>query len=77
MSYFGTTPDPAFQELTRQLFERFSCPILEVTLRYKQQWEIVGLKAVSHRHLDDAMQTVFADALDKFSKKVWRKRPHP
>ncbi|EGW19964.1 RimK family protein [Methylobacter tundripaludum] len=73
MSYFGTTPDPAFQELTRQLFERFSCPILEVTLRCKQQWEIIGLKAVSHRHLDDAMQTVFADALDKFSTKVWRK----
>ncbi|MCK9395419.1 MAG: RimK family protein [Methylobacter sp.] len=73
MSYFGTTPDPAFQELARLLFERFSCPILEVTLRYRQSWEIIGLKAVSHRHLDDAMQTVFADALDKFSKKVWRK----
>ncbi|MGZ4976358.1 MAG: RimK family protein [Methylobacter sp.] len=74
MSHFGTTPDSAFQELTRLLFERFSCPILEVTLRcYTQQWEIVGLKAVSHRHLDDAQQTVFADALDKFSTKVWRK----
>ena len=74
MSYFGTTPDPAFQDLARQLFERFSCPILEVTLRcYAKQWEIVGLKAVSHRHLDDAQQTVFADALDKFSTKVWRK----
>lgn len=55
------------------LFERFSCPILEVTLHYRQQWEIIGLKAVSHRHLDDDQQTVFADALDKFSKKVWRK----
>jgi len=73
-SYFGTTPDPAFQELARLLFERFSCPILEVTLRYyAQHWEIVGLKAISHRHLDDAQQTVFADALDKFSTKVWRK----
>jgi glutathione synthase/RimK-type ligase-like ATP-grasp enzyme len=73
MSYFGTTPDPAFQELARLLFERFSCPILEMTLRYRQSWEIIGLKAVSHRHLDDGQQTVFADALDKFSKKVWRK----
>jgi len=74
MSYFGTTPDPAFQDLARQLFERFSCPILEVTLRwYAKQWEIADLKAVSHRHLNDAQQTVFADALDKFSTKVWRK----
>jgi glutathione synthase/RimK-type ligase-like ATP-grasp enzyme len=74
MSYFGTTPDPAFQDLARQLFERFSCPILEVTLRwYANRWEIADLKAISHRHLDDAQQTIFADALDKFSTKVWRK----
>jgi glutathione synthase/RimK-type ligase-like ATP-grasp enzyme len=73
LSYFGTTPAPTLQELTRLLFERFPCPILEVTLRYRQQWEIIGLKPISHRHLNDDMQTVFADALDNFSKKVWRK----
>jgi glutathione synthase/RimK-type ligase-like ATP-grasp enzyme len=72
-SYFGTTPDPAFQELARLLFERFPCPILQVTLRLQQQWEITDLTAVSPRQLDDAMQTLFAEALDKFSKKVWRK----
>ncbi|TAL43730.1 MAG: RimK family alpha-L-glutamate ligase, partial [Methylovulum sp.] len=72
-SYFGTTPDPAFHELVRLLFERFPCPVLEITLRFEQQWEITDLKAVSHRHLDDTMQTFFAEALDKFSKKVWRK----
>jgi len=40
---------------------------------YANQWEIADLKAISHRHLDDAQQTIFADALDKFSTKVWRK----
>ncbi|MDD5320715.1 MAG: RimK family protein [Methylococcales bacterium] len=73
LSYFGTTSDPAFQELARLLFERFSCPVLEVALVFRQQWEINGLKPVSHRDLDDSQQTVFAEALDKFSKKVWRK----
>ncbi|WP_415878525.1 RimK family protein [Methylomonas sp. TEB] len=72
-SYFGTTPEPAFQELARLLFERFACPILEISLRFEQQWQITDLKAVSPRQLDDAMQTLFADALDRFSKKVWRK----
>lgn len=72
-SYFGTTSDPAFQELARLLFERFPCPVLEVTLSFRQQWQIKGLKPVSHRNLDDPMQTAFAEALDKFSKKVWRK----
>ena len=73
LSFFGTTSDAAFQDVARVLFERFSCPILEVTLSYLQQWEITGLKAVSHRDLDDDNQTLFANALDKFSKKVWRK----
>ena len=72
-SYFGTTPEPAFQELTRLLFERFACPVLEITLRHDQQWQITDLKAVSPRQLNDPMQTLFADALDRFSKKVWRK----
>ena len=72
-SYFGTTPDPAFQELARLLFERFPCPVLEITLQLQQQWQITDLKAISHRDLNDEMQTLFADALDKFSKKVWRK----
>ncbi|MEY3760376.1 MAG: hypothetical protein RIR39_1867 [Pseudomonadota bacterium] len=73
LSYFGTTAEPAFQELARQLFDRFSCPVLEVSLVFRQQWEINGLKPISHRVLDDPQQTVFAEALDKFSKKVWRK----
>lgn len=72
-SYFGTTPEPAFQELARLLFERFPCPILQITLRLQQQWEISDLSAVSPRQLGDSMQTLFAEALDKFSKKVWRK----
>ncbi|EIC28314.1 RimK family protein [Methylomicrobium album] len=73
LSYFGTTLDPDFQDLARLLFERFSCPVLEVTLSYRDRWEITALRAVSHRSLDDAQQTLFAEALDRFSKKVWRK----
>jgi glutathione synthase/RimK-type ligase-like ATP-grasp enzyme len=74
LSYFGTTPEAEFQELARLLFERFSCPVLEITLRFfGQQWEITELKAVSPRTLNESEQTLFADALDKFSKKVWRK----
>ncbi len=72
-SYFGYTQENAFQDLARRLFERFPCPVLEIALRGDAHWEIADLKAVSPRELDDGMQTLFADALDKFSKKVWRK----
>jgi glutathione synthase/RimK-type ligase-like ATP-grasp enzyme len=73
LSFFGTTQNPEFQDLARLLFERFTCPIIEVTLNYKQQWEITALRAVSHRSLDDKNETLFATALDRFSKKVWRR----
>lgn len=72
-SYFGTTPDNTFAELARLLFERFPCPILEISLQNDQNWQITDLKAVSPKDLDDGMQHLFAEALDKFSKKVWRK----
>jgi glutathione synthase/RimK-type ligase-like ATP-grasp enzyme len=73
LSYFGNTADPAFQDLARLLFDRFSCPVLEITLNFHKHWEINGLKPISHRDLDDPQQTIFAEALDRFSKKVWRK----
>lgn len=73
LCYFGTTPNPAYQVLARRLFERFPCPVLAVTLHFNEQWGVAELKAVPHRQLDDAEQTLFADALDKFSKQIWRK----
>ena len=73
LSYFGTVQDPDLLDLAKRLFERFSCPIIEVTLRYEQQWKIKELRAVSHRELDDGQETEFAHALDQFSKKIWRK----
>ncbi|MAT52370.1 MAG: RimK family alpha-L-glutamate ligase, partial [Porticoccaceae bacterium] len=73
LSYFGTTPDLAFRELARRLFDRFPCPVLEITLRFRKQWEIVSLKARPHRTLNDAQETEFANALNNYSHKIWRK----
>ena len=71
-SYFGTTPEPVYQYLARRLFELFPCPVLEIELRYKRQWQLASLRAVSPRGLDDAEQTSFAEALDHFSRQIWR-----
>jgi glutathione synthase/RimK-type ligase-like ATP-grasp enzyme len=73
-SFFGTTTDPQYSELARKLFELFPCPVLEITLRYDKGWKVDMLKIRSHRILGDANETVFAQALDDFSRKVWRKK---
>ncbi|WP_237062406.1 MULTISPECIES: RimK family protein [Microbulbifer] len=73
-SYFGRCPEPVLQPLARLLFDRFPCPVLEIHLVRNQSWEIADLHVCSHRDLDDAEETLFAEALDGFSNQVWRPR---
>jgi len=72
LSYFGQASDPLFDKLARKLFETLACPILEISLRHRKRWEIVKLKLLSPRELTDEQEYHFAEALDAFSRKVWR-----
>ncbi|WP_346838355.1 RimK family protein [Microbulbifer sp. SAOS-129_SWC] len=73
-SFFGHCAEPALQPLARLLFDRFACPILEISLACDESWEIVDLHVCSHRELGEAEETLFAEALDAFSNQVWRPR---
>lgn len=73
-SFFGQCAEPALQPLARLLFDRFACPVLEIHLAREKSWEIVDLRLCSHRELSDEEETLFAEALDRFSKQVWRPR---
>ncbi|GIX31859.1 MAG: hypothetical protein KatS3mg124_2331 [Porticoccaceae bacterium] len=74
LSFFGTTRDPAYRELARRLFDRFPCPVLEITLRCRKgTWRIADLRVRSHIGLSDADETAFAEALNAYSRRVWRK----
>lgn len=77
LSFFGRTADSRYDELARKLFETFPCPILEITLRHRKRWEISRLRARSTRGLTSAEEDDFAQALDEFSRKVWRKKREP
>ncbi len=72
-SYFGSTSNSDYRELARRLFELFPCPVLEITLRHRKRWEIASLKARSPRGLSDQEETTFADALNHYSRRIWRK----
>lgn len=71
-SYFGETHRKEFEHLAKAMFERLPCPILEIELRKRKTWQIVGVSAVSPKSLDDDEQTEFAEALNTFSRKVWK-----
>ncbi len=72
--WFGHALDEQFSKLSQVLFEKFPCPLLEVTLIFKQHWQVKQVKPVSLRALtDEAEQEAFADTFENFSNKLWRK----
>jgi glutathione synthase/RimK-type ligase-like ATP-grasp enzyme len=71
--YFGETAYPALQDLARQVFETFPCPLLRIEFERDRVWQVSSIKPVGLHTLDDAQEDAFAVELDRFSKKLWRK----
>ncbi len=71
--YFGETSYAALSDLARQVFETFPCPILRLEFERDKVWQISAIKPASLHTLADPQEDSFAEALDKFSKKLWRK----
>ncbi len=71
--YFGRTSYPALEDLARQVFEAFPCPILRIEFERDRVWQIGAIKPAGLHTLSDEQEDGFAKALDAFSKKLWRK----
>ena len=71
--YFGETAYPALQDLARQVFESFPCPLLRIEFERDRVWQVSAIKPVGLHTLDDAQEDAFAEELDRFSRKLWRK----
>ena len=70
--YFGKTNIEPLQDLARQLFEVFACPILLVEFRRTNGWHIEGIKSGALHKLREDQEDQFAQSLDSFSRKIWR-----
>jgi len=71
--YFGTTSYAPLGELARQVFEIFPCPILRLEFERQKVWQITAIKPSGLHTLTDSQEDAFAQALDSFSKKLWKK----
>ena len=74
--YFGQTQQEELAAVARRLFETFAFPVTDVTLtRHRAAvWTIDAVHCLALDDLDDEAQTLFANALDAFSHKIWRNR---
>lgn len=71
--YFGRCAIPELNELTRQIFETFPCPLLRVEFtRQDKKWLITGIKPISIERLDDDEMPLFQEALISYLSKRWR-----
>jgi glutathione synthase/RimK-type ligase-like ATP-grasp enzyme len=71
--YFGNTSYAPLADLARQVFEAFPCPILRLEFERNREWQITAIKPAGLHTLTDPQEDAFAEALDAFSKKLWRK----
>jgi glutathione synthase/RimK-type ligase-like ATP-grasp enzyme len=71
--YFGRTNYAPLQDLARQLFEAFPCPLLRIEFERQKVWQIASIRPAGLHTLSDAQEDAFAEALDAFSRKLWRK----
>jgi glutathione synthase/RimK-type ligase-like ATP-grasp enzyme len=73
VAYFGRAEHPVLQELARQVFDLFPCPLLRIEFRRDRVWRIAAVRALGLHTLDETQEDAFAQALDQFSSKLWRK----
>ncbi|MDT8428318.1 MAG: RimK family protein [Pseudomonadales bacterium] len=70
--FFGRSDIAELKLLGRRLFERFPCPILEVTLCWQQSWQIQSINPAAFAGLDQRELPDFMFALEKFTQSLWR-----
>ncbi|MEQ8249934.1 RimK family protein [Oceanibaculum nanhaiense] len=69
---FGYPYDSRFQAFARHVFDRFRCPLLEVTVRHGEWLKITGISALGIDDLDEDQHTLFNWALDQYTRAGWR-----
>jgi glutathione synthase/RimK-type ligase-like ATP-grasp enzyme len=71
--FFGNPDIEQLDNLGRQIFELFACPILIVTLKRRDRWQIESIKPGALNTLNNHEEDLFAEALESFNKSIWRK----
>ncbi len=71
--FFGHSSLSDLEKLGRRLFELYPCPILVVDFSLRNRWEIDSISPGKLTGLSEEEQTLFANAIEGYSRKIWRK----
>ena len=73
--YFGHSDDAEFAELARASFERFQCPLLEITLEHAESstaWQVSTIRALDPRDVEPSRDAAFIQAFEAYTRRNWR-----
>lgn len=70
--FFGQCQNKELQELARQFFELFRCPLLKVEFRANGRWHIGSIKPVALNNLTPEQEDFFVVALNTYLSKRWQ-----
>ncbi len=70
--YFGDCEEPLLKRLAKFIFDQFPFPMLKATFSDNKYSHLVHFRTMTLGELNDVQQTLFANAIDRFNKKIWR-----
>ncbi|CAK0767586.1 Carboxylate--amine ligase [Azospirillaceae bacterium] len=70
--FFGYAEDRRFQDVARQAFDLFRCPLMKVQVRLKETWSISAIQPLALDDLKPEHMPLFETALDAHTRVSWR-----
>jgi glutathione synthase/RimK-type ligase-like ATP-grasp enzyme len=70
--FFGHCQQEELQDVARQIFETFACPLLQVEFQLQGRWRINTIKALTLNKLNPLQLAWFSEALGRYQKTRWR-----
>ncbi len=70
--FFGDCEESSLKRLAKFIFDQFPFPILKATFSDNKFNQLEHFRTMALSELDDGQQTLFANAIDRFNKKIWR-----
>ncbi|MEJ2367047.1 MAG: RimK-like ATPgrasp N-terminal domain-containing protein [Acidobacteriota bacterium] len=72
--FFGQCGGNGLQELARQIFDLFQCPLLRVEFRYQGKWDLASIRYAHLHQLTPEQEALFIEAFQNHMARRW-KRP--
>jgi glutathione synthase/RimK-type ligase-like ATP-grasp enzyme len=70
--HFGQCQDKDFQDLSRQVFDLFPCPILRADFKLNGRWQVSTIKPATLQSVPEEEEPVFITAFSSHSARRWR-----